>query len=171
MADETKWTADNVVRTLENEIGFRSWHAGDPRSVIHAWTRLLARTVGNHAFPSLYEYADEVGKWAERIETAPEHGFLNLCEGVHDRILEIDNVDGWPADRAGNALNAVCLGAMYGLDESRCFRTRWPAEASQKVWGFVTGCGMNGNEVISISRAAWQRHLYGQALALVRMGG
>ena len=94
------------------------------------------------------------------------------CERIHKGILEIDYDDGWPTDKAGNALNSVCLCAMFGIETGKSggMKSRWPAEASQQVWGFVLGCGMAANEVVTISRMAWQRHLYGQALALVRMG-
>lgn len=158
----------DLVRALETEIGYGS--AGErrrPEAIICAWTRLLAEVVSHHAIPQLHAYGDKVQSWARQIETASDDDMLALCGDIHDRILAVDNDDGWPGDQAGSALNAVCLGARYGLDDLLAVRSRWPAEASQVVWRFATGAG-NANEVVAISRQAWQRHIYGQALALAR---
>ena len=129
------------LRTLEREIGYSSWGgAGDPTAVLCAWTRLLANTVGRHAFPQIYKYGDKIGLWCEEIVNAPDHGMVEVCQHIHDSISEIDNDDGWPTDRAGYTLNAVCLCATYGIDPGKLgMGTRWPAEASSQVWEFATG--------------------------------
>ena len=97
------------LRSLEREIGYSSWGAGDPVAVICAWTRLLAHTVAQHTFPQLHKYADDVGRWCFVIQDASDQEMTVACERIHKGILEIDYDDGWPTDKAGNALNSVCL--------------------------------------------------------------
>ena len=135
--------------------------AAQSDEVLAEWTRQLARVVERHTAPPLSAYGEDVMRWASDIYGAETPAtVLDRCEAVHGFIRTADNEDGWPVDRAGSALNAVCLGAMYGIDGK-------PAEASQQVWSWVTGAG-NGNDVVSISRSAWQRHLYGQVLAVAK---
>lgn len=158
------------VKLLEREIGYVGWgEAADASDkVLAEWTRQLARVVAHHTAPPLHAYGEDVMRWADDIQGAETaEAVLDRCEAVHGWILAADNDDGWPTDRAGSTLNAVCLGGMYSLDPERAKNSRWPAEASQQVWKWVTGAG-NGNDVVAISRAAWQRHLYGQVLAIVK---
>lgn len=155
----------DAVRGLAKEIGSSYWSRVDELAFIAAWTRLLAQTVANHTVPFLHKYGDQVIAWAAEIIEADDGSILTVVERVCDAISEIDNDDGWPVDKAGSAINSVCLGAKFGLT----MNSRWPAEASDHVWKFATGSG-NGNEVVSISRAAWQQHIFGQAMALANMG-
>ena len=154
------------LRALQREIGAAWWPKGTAEAILSEWTRQLARVVGDHVMPGVEDYAEEINGWALCIARERDGWqMVALCEDIHKQILERDNFDGWPTDRGMNALNAVCLGAMYGLDPERAENSRWPAQASQVVWEFVTGA-RNGNEVVTISRSAWQRHVFTQAVAL-----
>ena len=158
-----------VLQSLRREVGAALWTV-DPdecKAFLCEWTRQLARIVEKLTVPQLHEYGESVVNWASSIIITPDNQLLDVCIQIHDAISEIDNDDGWPVDRAGSALNHTCLGAIHSLDLNKAENSRWPAHASCHVWEFATGA-RNGNEVVSISRMAWQRHLFGQTAAVVR---
>lgn len=152
---------ESKILVLARELGAVYWANDDDRVFMAAWTRLLAAEVERRTFPQLYKYGDKVRTWAAEIMAASDGDIHDVCERVHKDILEIDYDDGWPTDRAGNALNAVCLGQTHAHTEA----SRWPAHASQHVWGFVTGATAF-NAVTQFSRQAWQRMVFAQATAL-----
>lgn len=154
------------VRSLANEIGAQYWRKIDDLAFLAAWTRLLADVVAQHTIPQLCKYGDQVAAWADEIMAAPDAEIVAVCKRIHDEISTIDCDDGWPTDKAGTAINNVCLCAICGIGDME--HSRWPAHASQGVWSFATG-SQNSNEVVSISRSAWQRHIFSQAMALTQM--
>lgn len=150
-----------AVYGLAREIGAQVWSPPDDLTFMAAWCRELAATVAQHAVLNTYRYGQQVMTWAEEIIDAPNDKIIETCASIHNEILAIDYDDGWPTDRAGSALNAVCLGMTHALSD----RSRWPAEASQRVWSFATGCHAY-NEVVKVSRAAWQQHVFTQVAAI-----
>lgn len=145
-----------AVARLANEIGatFLPQHEG--RAFRVAWVKLLSATVDKHVFPTLYKYPDEIHAWAKQIEDTD--GVTLALESalvrIHEEIHAIDYDDGWATDRAGSAMEAVCLSLLP--------RTRWMAEAGNSVWRFATGC-RSYNDVVRISLRAWLCHMYAAA--------
>ena len=135
--------------------------APDDAAFMAAWTRALARIVGEHTWQALHAYSDLVCGGADEIAAADDDALTDICARIKGEIRKIDDDDGWPADRAGNALNAVCLAWKYALDDT----SRWPAEAGKAVWRFVAGATAH-NEITSISADAWLRRLFTQVEAI-----
>lgn len=137
----------------------------NPRAVLCAWTRRLATVVGDHSWPLVHRYPEKVRAWAAEIIDASDDDIAEVCRRIMREVEAIDYDDGWPTDRAGNALVAVCLGCTIGLERPE--HTRWPAEAGQKVWRFATGA--NGhNDVIRFSQKVWLREAFAAAVADAR---
>ena len=150
-----------ALNRLRQHIGAPGWTPGPPEEFFAEWTRQLAALVERHTV--LHRYGAEVRGWCNDIKHTPTPLMLDDCRAVQSNILRLDNVDGWPTDRAGNALYQVCMGALYSLDPKHAEHSRWPDEASCKVWEYVTGASAF-NEVVDVSRKAWQRHLWAQTL-------
>lgn len=160
---------DRGAMVLAREIGWVGNTFG-PRidtPILCAWTRLLAAVVRDHTLPGIHAYAHDVVRWAKEIVDASDEDMFATCERIGDEIEKKDSCDGWATDRAGAELERVCLAGTLGIADQAT--SRWPAEASSTVWAFAVGCGSaNHNAVIAISKSAWQRHLFSQALALAR---
>ena len=97
------------------------------------WTRRLAREIASNTWPVLHRYPDDICRWCDSIIAASDDEIDAVCASVEDEIEAIDYDDGWPTDQAGYTLKTVCLGATMRSD------TRWPAQAGQYVFRFVTG--------------------------------
>lgn len=139
------------VQALAKEIG-ATWQPDDEGWEFQVtWVKSLAHIVGDHAWPFLHKYPDKVRAWACEIVAADDGTIEDVLKRVHDGIHELDYDDGWAIDRAGSALECVCLALLPD--------TRWLAEASQSVWKFVTGCGAY-NDIVKFSQEAWLRQLY-----------
>ena len=167
-----------ALNRLRQHIGLRrpsapGWTPGHPEEFFAEWTRQLAGVVKRHTIPhtipQLHAYAGDVRVWAGVIEISRTADILEEVRAIHLRIKETDCTDGWPEDRAGNTLYHVCLGAMFSLDPRHAEHSRWPDEASCKVWEYVTGASAF-NEVVDVSRTAWQRHLWAQTLGAMSAG-
>lgn len=142
----------NRVRRLAKEIGAPYVPEHETPEFMVAWVKMLARTVATHAH-SLYRYPADVHKWCDAIAAADGYAALyETCCIVRESISAIDDGDdGWAADPAGAAIEAVSLALLP--------ETRWLAEASTQVWAFATGCH-GYNAVILFSREAWLRDQY-----------
>ena len=96
-------------------------------------------------------YAEDVSRLAHAIIDASDDEILNVAKAAANAVRDIDYEDGWPTDKAGYTLVAVCLGIEYGIEEPLNDHSRWPAEASTHVWEYVVGSG-NYNEVVLLRR-------------------
>ena len=149
---------DKPIERLAKEIGASYDPKHETTDFAIGWTKALAQIVGQHAWPVLHKYPEDVRAWANQIVNAPPvfEAFTYVCESVRTEIHSIDFDDGWATDRAGSALESVCLAMLPG--------TRWLANASQHVWKFAVGTG-SYNDIVRFSQNAWLCHLYGKVAA------
>jgi hypothetical protein len=131
---DLKAAPEQYSRTRSHVLGIvLPMMAPNDFSFFAGWTRELARFIRQSSFPVACEYPGEIEDWCKRIECSDGDGITGNCAFVRKKIQEIDYEDGWPVDRYGNALNAVCLGMLMYQD------TRWPDEAAESVFRLITG--------------------------------
>ena len=151
---------------LRKEIGAYPIDHRNPRLILNEWARQLAALVGDHVIAPVHRYPDHVVRWADQIVDSTDGTIADACERIQTEIDTLDYGDGWPEDRAGYAMKCVCIGLLSPLQNMSGLQTRWPAQASQTVWRFVTGSG-NGNATVSFSMRAWQQAVYIRTQAVV----
>lgn len=144
------------INGLAKEIGVAPLCIVDGERFGEEWCRRLAQIVERHgAWRHGSRYPERIMGWCHSITVAaPGHMRLELRR-IRDEIGAIDCDDGWATDRAGAAVEMICL-AMQP-------ETRWLANAAKHVWAFAVGTG-NHNEVVKFSQDAWLREQFSQVL-------
>lgn len=152
--------AGEEVEFLAREIGaaFRPEH--NTLAFRARWAAELATLVGGHTWMTNCAYGEQLKGWVDSIDNATDVAMKATLAAVRAEIEAVDSDDGWATDPAGAALEAACLSLFP--------KTRWMAEAGQRVWGFVTGCGGAYNDVIRFSRNAWLSDLYERCARVAR---
>ena len=159
------------VRNLSQEIGAGIWAGSDndAKSILCSWTRLLLQIVSRHASVEKHEYTDLIIEWCDDIRNSYDDQMREKCCQVKSMIHGLDPNTSGPTNHALGILHAICIAAKYSLDDHSFLGTGWLSESSVKVWRLATGSG-NVNEIVTISRMAWQQHLFAQAIALAEKG-
>lgn len=144
----------NDVAALAREIGADVPDSVDVDLFGAQWAKELARVVGQFgAYRSKYPLL--ITDWCTQIDEAEPASVRVVMEEIRQEISGIDCDDGWATDRAGSAVESVCLSLQPG--------TRWMAHAGDHVWKFAT-CSAAYNDVTRISMHAWLRHVFDIAL-------
>lgn len=153
---------DNSVQRLAKEIGAEFQPEHETKAFCIAWTKALAKVVQTHTWQVLHKYPDDVRAWAQLIIDCPAtpEAMNQVTSSISEEIHAIDYDDGWATDKAGSALEYVCLAMLPD--------TRWLANAAKDTWKFATGCGAY-NDVVKLSQDAWLCHLYRQVAATPRV--
>ena len=123
MIEKETYGPKDALAGLAREIGYPERFHPDPAAVLASWTRLLAELAVLHTTPLVEvgesvigcPHMDSLVAWSDTIQKAPADEMRATCDAIHKAILDLDNDDGWPTDRALSVLNNVCLGAKFGL--------------------------------------------------------
>lgn len=157
------------LKSLQAEIGWVGFGVIQVKEIpfFGAWTRLLAGHVANYAVRDDQPHYPAIVAAAKEIAAANNTSLPLTCKDILNPPIRIECT--LALDPAVVALQAVCMSGKNGIIDRN--RTRWPAEASQVVWALLVGNGsVNECQATITSRAAWQRQLFDQAVALVNHG-
>lgn len=159
MLTNLEQTIAGVVETLASEIGaeFRAEHGTE--AFVCAWARQLADSI---TVVFQCRYPDKAEAWRRQIIALDDKVMRQECRRIASEITAIDCDDGWPTDKAGAVIHAICIMIYIALEPRRAIGTRWPAEAGGHVWRYATGGG-HYNDVVQFSLRAWLRDVYGRA--------